>query len=62
MNTRTAVLCLLLTAMLANAAGAFSEHIKPHKTEAKVSIAPVKIQWMGQIKSRRLNESSGLAV
>ena len=62
MNIRTAALCLLLLALLANAAGAFSENIKPHKTKANVSIAPVKVQWMGQIKSRQLNESSGLAV
>ncbi len=62
MNTRTAVLCLLLHALLANAVGAFSEDKKPHITEASVSVAPVKAQWMGQIESRRLNESSGLAV
>ena len=62
MNLRTAVLCLLLLALLANAAGAFSADKKPHTTKANASIAPVKVQWMGQIESRRLNESSGLAV
>ena len=62
MNIPTAVLCLLLLALLANAAGAFSENKKAHADKANVSIAPVKVQWMGQIESRRLNESSGLAV
>ena len=60
-NIRTAALCLLLLALLANVAGAFSENRRPDEAKANVSAAPVKVRWMGQIESRQLNESSGLA-
>ncbi|MBL6707968.1 MAG: hypothetical protein ISP99_01440 [Pseudomonadales bacterium] len=61
MNIRTAALFLLLLALLANAAGAFSENKKAHANKANLSTTSVEVQWMGQIESRRLNESSGLA-